>query len=135
MRMTALSRSAVYALMAESRFPKPIRTGSRAVRWIEQEVLDFIGAGPEVAPNDRPHSRADPRSAAGTVSAIGAPAGRRRQDALAFQMRGVKPESVNVPTRSRQTSVHDTRQPRIGNENAGEFPTRPTIQETSALEG
>ena len=28
-RMTALSRSAVYALMAESRFPKPIRIGSR----------------------------------------------------------------------------------------------------------
>ena len=33
--MTALSRSAVYALMAESRFPKPIRIGSRAVRWVE----------------------------------------------------------------------------------------------------
>ena len=32
--MTALSRSAVYALMAESRFPKPIRIGSRAVRWV-----------------------------------------------------------------------------------------------------
>ncbi len=40
--MTALSRSAVYAPMAESRFPKPIRIGSRAVRWFEQEVLDFI---------------------------------------------------------------------------------------------
>ena len=44
--MTALSRSAVYALMAESRFPKPIRNGSRAVRWIEQEVLDFIASRP-----------------------------------------------------------------------------------------
>ena len=32
MAITALSRSAVYALMAESRFPKPIRIGSRAVR-------------------------------------------------------------------------------------------------------
>ena len=31
MRMSALSRSAVYALMAESRFPKPIRIGSRAI--------------------------------------------------------------------------------------------------------
>ena len=31
---TALSRSAVYALMAESRFPKPICIGSRAVRWV-----------------------------------------------------------------------------------------------------
>ena len=41
---TALSRSAVYALMAESRFPKPIRIGTRAVRWVEQEVLDFIAS-------------------------------------------------------------------------------------------
>ena len=32
MQMTALSRSAVYALMAASRFPKPIRIGNRAVR-------------------------------------------------------------------------------------------------------
>ena len=43
---TALSRSAVYALMAESRFPKPIRIGTRAVRWVEQEVLDFIASRP-----------------------------------------------------------------------------------------
>ena len=35
---TALSRSAVYALMAESRFPNPIRIGARAVLWVEQEV-------------------------------------------------------------------------------------------------
>ena len=50
---TALSRSAVYALMAESRFPKPIRIGSRAVRWLEQEVLDFIASRPR-AGSDRP---------------------------------------------------------------------------------
>ena len=43
---TALSRSAVYALMAESRFPKPLRVGSRVVRWVEQEVLDFIASRP-----------------------------------------------------------------------------------------
>ena len=46
MAMTALSRSAVYALMAESRFPKPIRVGARAVRWVEQEVADFIASRP-----------------------------------------------------------------------------------------
>ncbi len=46
MAATALSRSAVYALMAESGFPKPIRIGSRAVRWIEQETLDFIASRP-----------------------------------------------------------------------------------------
>ncbi len=43
---TALSRSAVYAMMAESRFPRPIRVGSRAVRWVEQEILDFIAGRP-----------------------------------------------------------------------------------------
>ena len=48
----ALSRSAVYALMAESRFPKPIRIGTRAVRWVEQEVLD-IASRPR-AGSDRP---------------------------------------------------------------------------------
>ena len=51
--MTALSRSAIYALMAESRFPKPIRIGTRAVRWVEQEVLDFIASRPR-AGSDRP---------------------------------------------------------------------------------
>ena len=50
---TALSRSAVYALMAESRFPKPIRIGARAVRWVEQEVRDFIASRPR-AGSERP---------------------------------------------------------------------------------
>ena len=34
MQMTALSRSAVYALMAAYRVPKPIRVGTRAVRFL-----------------------------------------------------------------------------------------------------
>ncbi len=51
--ITALSRSVIYAMMAESRFPKPIRMGSRAVRWVEQEVLDFIASRPR-AGTDRP---------------------------------------------------------------------------------
>ena len=53
MRMTALSRSAVYALMAESRFPKPIRIRSRVVRWVKQEVLDFIASRPRVGSERR----------------------------------------------------------------------------------
>ena len=55
---TALSRSAVYALMAESRFPKPIRVGSRAVRWVEQEVLDFIASRPRAGSDRSARSRA-----------------------------------------------------------------------------
>ena len=50
---TALSRSAVYALMAESRFPKPIRIGARTVRWVEKEVRDFIASRPR-AGSERP---------------------------------------------------------------------------------
>ncbi len=51
---TALSRSSVYALMAESRFPKPIRVGTRAVRWVEQEVLDFIASRPRAGSDRSP---------------------------------------------------------------------------------
>ena len=46
MQMTALSRSAVYVLMDTTQFPQPIRIGRRAVRWVEQEVLDFIASRP-----------------------------------------------------------------------------------------
>ena len=51
--MTALSRSAVDDLMAESQFPKPVRARSRVVRWVEQEVLEFIASRPRAGP-DRP---------------------------------------------------------------------------------
>ena len=54
---TALSRSAVYAMMADSRFPKPIRIGSRAVRWVEQEVRDFIASRPRGGSDRLPRSR------------------------------------------------------------------------------
>ena len=57
MAATALSRSAVYTLMAESRFPKPIRIGSRAVRWVEREVLDFIASRPRAGSDRPPRSR------------------------------------------------------------------------------
>ena len=40
--MTGLSRSAIYAAMTDGTFPKPIRIGTRGVRWFEHEVLDWI---------------------------------------------------------------------------------------------
>ena len=49
--INALSRSAVYAQIAESRFPKPIRVGIRAVRWVEQGVLDYIASRPRAGSN------------------------------------------------------------------------------------
>jgi len=39
---TGLSRSTLYAMMAEGRFPKPIKLGDRAVGWAESEVLAWI---------------------------------------------------------------------------------------------
>ena len=39
---TGLSRSTIYALMAEGRFPKPIKLGERAVGWAEAEVSAWI---------------------------------------------------------------------------------------------
>lgn len=44
--MTGLSRSTIYELIAAGVFPRPIRIGARAVRWYEQEVLDYIGSRP-----------------------------------------------------------------------------------------
>ena len=41
---TGLSRSTIYALMAEGRFPKPIKLGERAVGWAEAEVSAWIEA-------------------------------------------------------------------------------------------
>ncbi|UHQ19405.1 AlpA family transcriptional regulator [Lysobacter sp. KIS68-7] len=41
---TSLSRSHVYALIAEGAFPKQVRLGSRAVGWLESEVDSFIAA-------------------------------------------------------------------------------------------
>ncbi len=42
--LTGLSRSYIYALAAEGRFPKsvPLVPGGTSRAWIEAEVLDFI---------------------------------------------------------------------------------------------
>ena len=43
---TGLSRSAIYRLMREDKFPAPIKVGSRAVRWPQSEINEFIAARP-----------------------------------------------------------------------------------------
>lgn len=35
---TGISRSAIYKMVAEGAFPKPIRIGARAVAWVESDV-------------------------------------------------------------------------------------------------
>ena len=39
---TGLSRSTIYLRMAEGKFPQQISLGSRAVGWINSEIIDWI---------------------------------------------------------------------------------------------
>ncbi len=41
-KLVGLSRSTLYAMMAEGSFPKPIKLGKRAVGWREVDVLDWL---------------------------------------------------------------------------------------------
>lgn len=43
------SRSTIYQLVAEGKFPKPIRLGERAVAWLESEVDAWIASRIESA--------------------------------------------------------------------------------------
>jgi prophage regulatory protein len=43
-RLTSLSRSRIYALIAMGDFPKPIRLGAMSVAWIEAEIQDWISS-------------------------------------------------------------------------------------------
>ena len=42
MKATALSRSSIYAFIAQKTFPKPIPLGARAVGWLESEISGWI---------------------------------------------------------------------------------------------
>ncbi len=39
---TALSRSSIYKLISEKRFPAAVRLGSRAVGWLESEIEEWL---------------------------------------------------------------------------------------------
>lgn len=43
---TGLSRTSIYRLMREGRFPEPLKIGSKAVRWPESEIGDWLAARP-----------------------------------------------------------------------------------------
>lgn len=45
--MTGLSRSTIYKMISENRFPKPVRIGRRAVRWKKSVVALWIEQLPE----------------------------------------------------------------------------------------
>ena len=39
--LTGLSRSRIYAKMDSGTFPRPVKTGPRAVCWVESEIADW----------------------------------------------------------------------------------------------
>lgn len=41
---TGLSRSTLYAMMAQGMFPRPVRLGLRAVGWPEAEIVEWLEA-------------------------------------------------------------------------------------------
>ena len=41
-----ICRSTIYRLMREDCFPKPIRVGLRAVRWLESEIEKYLSNRP-----------------------------------------------------------------------------------------
>ena len=42
--VTGLSKSSVYAMLKESRFPEPIRLGKRCTRWRMSDVQGWIAS-------------------------------------------------------------------------------------------
>jgi prophage regulatory protein len=42
MARTGLSRSTIYARIAEGKFPKSINLGGRAVGWVDDDITDWL---------------------------------------------------------------------------------------------
>ncbi len=40
--LVGLSRSTIYAMIADGTFPKPIKLGKRAVGWRQSDVLSWL---------------------------------------------------------------------------------------------
>ena len=49
MRMTGLGRSTIYRLIADQKFPSPVRLGPRAVAWRRSDLDRWGEARPAVA--------------------------------------------------------------------------------------
>ena len=49
---TGLSRSTIYARIAQGTFPPPYNLGPRAVGWLKSEVVAWIGERIEIAHHD-----------------------------------------------------------------------------------
>jgi prophage regulatory protein len=51
---TGLSRSAIYALIADRQFPAQINLGPRTVGWVESEIADWIDSRIAARPSEYP---------------------------------------------------------------------------------
>ena len=49
MRMTGLGRSTIYRLVADRKFPTPVKLGRRAIGWRRSDVDRWSQTRPEVA--------------------------------------------------------------------------------------
>lgn len=64
-RVTALSRSTIYQLEAQQRFPRRVRVGLRAVGWVNSEVQAWLTERMSERPfRDLPPSESAPSTAA-----------------------------------------------------------------------
>lgn len=43
MKKTGLSKAGLYALIQKGKFPRPVKLGTRASGWIDDEIDDWIG--------------------------------------------------------------------------------------------
>ena len=50
-KMCGLSRSSIYALIEQGKFPKQIKLSERAVGWISEEIQDFLKSRIETTRN------------------------------------------------------------------------------------
>lgn len=44
--LTTLSRSSIYRLMEDGKFPRPVRVGTNAVRWRWSDITHWLEARP-----------------------------------------------------------------------------------------
>ena len=42
LELTALSYGTLYNLMGEGKFPRPVKAGKRAVRWLESDIEAWL---------------------------------------------------------------------------------------------
>ena len=54
--LTGLSRSTLYAMMADGNFPSPIKLGKRAVGWQDTDLTEWIASRPK---KSNPFSQAE----------------------------------------------------------------------------